>query len=178
MEVEQSLRKDITNVNLKLFSYYAELLDATYKNSIHTLRENYPTFDILIQQFWQKLAAQPELKKYHLNKYNLYYGYMLALANNIPAKYSRDRVRVVIDFSKGSLYSQYVDNTLKSLYGNNVILTNHLEPQSDLFLSDTYSYKIKIPQLIWKSFPTVADWTNLITLIKETRSAKARQFFK
>ena len=178
LEVDQSLRKDITNVNLKLFSYYAELLDATYKNSIHTLRENYPTFDILIQQFWQKLAAQPELKKYHLNKYNLYYGYMLALANNIPAKYSRDRVRVVIDFSKGSLYSQYVDNTLKSLYGNNVILTNHLEPQFDLFLSDTYSYKIKIPQLIWKSFPTVADWTNLITLIKETRSAKARQFFK
>lgn len=177
-EVEQALRRDLTNVNLKLFSYYAELLDATYKKSVHTLQENYPTFDILIRRFWQNLAKQPEVQAYHLNKYNLYYGYMLALVNNIPPKYSRDRVRVVIDFSRGSLYSQYVDNTLKSLYGKNVILTNHLKPKSDLFLSDTYSYKIKIPQLIWKSFPTVSDWTNLITIIKEIRSTKANQFFK
>ena len=107
---EESLRHDLINVNLQLTSFYIEPSTFVRENSIKFFGKTYPSFDILIHRFLQSIQTEHEITLDAPKWVNLYYGYMFALINNIPARLLKERVYVAVDFSQGDLYTEYVIN--------------------------------------------------------------------
>lgn len=175
--IEETLRHDLINVNLQLTSFYIEPTTFVRENSIKFFGKTYPSFDILIHRFLQNIQKEYSLALDAPKWINLYYGYMFALINNIPAGLLKERVYVAVDFSQGDLYPEYVIKSLDAFHHANIIIETNISKDTDIFVSDIYSQSVKQPQLTWEDPPTPEDWTNLGDLIEKVRAKKAFALF-
>ncbi|KAF0424606.1 hypothetical protein GBO86_09090 [Pediococcus acidilactici] len=176
-DIEETLRHDLINVNLQLTSFYIEPTTFVRENSIKFFGKTYPSFDILIHRFLQNIQKEYSLALDAPKWINLYYGYMFALINNIPAGLLKERVYVAVDFSQGDLYTEYVIKSLDAFHHANIIIETNISKDTDIFVSDIYSQSVKQPQLTWEDPPTPEDWTNLGDLIEKVRAKKAFALF-
>ncbi|TLQ03467.1 hypothetical protein FEZ51_09220 [Pediococcus stilesii] len=175
--VEKKLTQDLIDVNLQLTSFYIEPTTFVRENSINFFGKTYPSFDIIIQRFIGQLEARHHFQINDVNRINMYYGYMFALINNIPANVLKERVYIAVDFSQGDLYTQYVINSLDAFHHANIIIETEITSKTDIYISDVYSREINLKQLTWEDPPTPADWANLGAMIEQIRSKKAFALF-
>lgn len=69
-----------------------------------------------------------------------------------------DKVHICVDFSQGSLYNNYITNTLKGFANANIVIESNLTRATDIYLSDFYSTAVKKAQIIWRNPPSPDDW--------------------
>lgn len=176
---ESALEKDLLNVNLQLTSFYIEPMTFIRKNSMKFFKKSYPSFDIVVNRFFNELKKQDNMQNLdEKNWTNLYYGYIFALINNIPAEVLSERVYVAVDFSQGDLYTNYVINSLQAFHHANIVIEDEVSRSTDIFISDIYSPQVSQPQLTWEDPPTPLDWEDLGSLIEELRAKKAFELFR
>lgn len=98
---------------------------------------------------------------------------MFAFINHIPTESLRDQVHICVDFSQGTLYTQYVISTLATFNNAHIVIEQKLSQDTDIYLSDIYSQTVNQPQIIWQNPPTPTDWSVLGDIIVKTKKEKS-----
>lgn len=176
--LKDGLRADLLNVNLQLTSFYIEPTTFVRENSVKFFKKSYPSFDIVINRFLKTFEKNEGFTLDRSNQINLYYGYVFALINNIPAHSLTERVYIAVDFSQGDLYTDYVISSLDAFHHANIIIEEKVSANTDIYISDVFAQKLHLPQLTWEDPPTPSDWEDLGAMIESIRASKASALFK
>lgn len=171
------LRASILEINVQLMTFYIEPITFIDNDQIHFFQELYPTFDVIISAFIQQLQNHFQERLTTDIATNLYYSYMFAFINYVPAEQLKDRITVCVDFSYGNLYSDYVTTNLVTFNNAHLVVTNNLDDHFDLYLSDFYSQDVHVPEVIWQNPPTPTDWAELGDLVVTLKQNKVTTLF-
>lgn len=74
-------------------------------------------------------------------------------------------VHIVVDFSEGNLFNDYVASGIQSITGLNIKIDQHVSNLTDIYLTDTFNPSYTKQQIIWPSMPKKSDWQQLKTYI-------------
>ena len=70
-------------------------------------------------------------------------------------------IHIVVDFSEGSLFNDYITSGLQSITGLNIKIDQHLSKLTDIYLTDTFNPSYTKQQIIWPAMPKKSDWQQL-----------------
>lgn len=172
-----ALRESILAINVQLMTFYIEPVTFIDNDQISFFQELYPTFDVIISAFIQQLQNHLQQRLTANIATNLYYSYMFAFINHIPANQLKDQITVCVDFSYGNLYSEYVTSNLVTFNNAHLVVTNNLNDDFDLYLSDFYSNDVTVPEVVWQNPPTPTDWSELADLVITLKQNKVAALF-
>lgn len=152
------LYKNLSRIHLQFITLYIEPTTFISLDQINFFKQTYPILHAIINHF---ILQVKDKNMMHLNKResaNLYFDYMFAFINTIPREMVLDKVHICVDFSQGSLYNNYITNTLKGFANANIVIESNLTRATDIYLSDFYSTAVKKAQIIWRNPPSPDDW--------------------
>jgi len=167
----------LLQIHLQFTTFYIEPTTFINPNQMKFFSDLYPTFDIAIRKMIGSLQQRTDLHLTSDMAVNLYFSYMFALINSIPPELMKDQVHICVDFSEGSLYTDYVIQSLDSFNHAHLIIDKVVKPETDIYISDFHSPKVKQPQIIWQDPPTAPDWAELADTILATKHAKLIEFY-
>lgn len=154
-------RQSILQLNIQFFTFYSEPTTFISINQAKFFEQTYPLFDIIITKFIDQLDKNKELNLSHNDKANLYFSYIFALITTIPLDCLIDQVFICVDFSQGSLYSNYIKQTLQSFNNAHIVIQSKINEKTDIYLADFHSNLVAIEQIIWQNPPSPNDWALL-----------------
>lgn len=167
-----ALWQRILNIHLQFMTFFIEPTTFINPNQINFFSELYPAFDISIHQTIDELKQRRDLKIDQHMSVNLYFSYMFALINSIPPELMKDQVHICVDFSQGTLYTDYVIASLQSFSHANIILDVLVTNKTDIYISDFHSPQVHKQQVVWQDPPTSLDWTKLADIILSVKKRK------
>lgn len=167
----------LLNIHLQFTTFYIEPTTFINPSQMQFFSGLYPTFDIAIRKMINTLNQRNDIKITNDMAVNLYFSYMFALINAIPPELMRDQVHICVDFSEGALYTDYVIQSLNSFSHAHLVIDKVISPETDIFISDLHSPKVKQPQIIWQDPPTAPDWAELADTILVTKRAKLHESY-
>lgn len=167
----------LLQVNLQFTTFYIEPTTFISAQQIGFFTGLYPVFDVLIRDFIKLLRRELDFQFSERMIVNLYFSYMFTLINTIPETATKDRVCVCVDFSEGTLYSNYVVKSLTAFNHANIVIQRDLDDQTDIYISDCHASDIKVPQVIWLDPPTPQDWSALSDLILTCKQERLENLF-
>lgn len=103
---------------------------------------------------------------------------MFALITEVPTEALPDKVYLCVDFSQGSVYTTYIENTLKSFNNVHIVIQHEIDDMIDIYLSDFKSEAVKPLQIIWENPPTPHDWQMLGDTIIAIRHNHSRDIYQ
>lgn len=169
---------ELLSVNLQFTTFYIEPTTFISSDQVTFFKELYPTFDLIIRRFLSHLKQTLSLPLSERMIVNLYFSYMFCLVNTIPSTATRDRVFICVDFSEGSLYTNYVVKSLKAFNNAHIVIQRRLMANTDIYISDYRSMTVTVPQVTWLDPPTAQDWSELADLILSIKQQRLRDLFK
>lgn len=161
----EALTTRLMPVHIRLTTAFLEPTTFIDASQITFFADLYPAFDAIIQQFLGQLDERPDLKLSANRRINLYFSEMFALISAVPQTALRRTVNICVDFSEGTLYSEYVTMTLRAFSHANICVAHQLTAETDIYIADFRAPSLKLPQVIWQNPPTPHDWTELADLI-------------
>lgn len=174
---DQLLEDSLLSIHFQFTTFYIEPTTFINPEQVQFFAELYPAFDVAVSHNITKLQRREDLRLTQKMAVNLYFSYMFALINSIPPELMRDQVHICVDFSQGTLYTNYVIQSLDAFNHAHIIIDPHLTPETDIYISDFHSPKVDRTQVIWQDPPTPVDWSNLADLILDTKRDKLPQLF-
>lgn len=169
------LTDNLMQIHLQFTTFYVEPTTFIDPDQISFFQDLYPSFDIVITKFITKLQSDPDLQISQKMAVNLYFSYMFALINSIPPTALKDKIYICVDFSEGTLYSEYVVKSLGSFNHAHIIIEPEVTEQTDIYISDFRTNDVSIPQIIWQDPPTPNDWSQLADMILDQKKNKLKQ---
>lgn len=103
---------------------------------------------------------------------------MFALITAVPLQVLPDKVYLCVDFSQGSVYTNYIESTLKSFNNVHIVIQHQIDELTDIYLADFKSDFVKPLQIIWENPPTPHDWSMLGDTIIAIRHQHSQKFYK
>lgn len=162
-----------------LFKINAKTLSPSFFNNsfidpkqIFFFQESYPQADQIALSFVELCAAKSGILLDQEELTQLYYSYLFNILNEIPINIFRDKVKIAIDFSQGAVYTKYIYNQVKQFDNLNIVITNSLSNDCDIYLSNIYDPLIKKRQVIWENPPLAEDWAFLGDVIVDVKQKK------
>ncbi|TLQ05175.1 hypothetical protein FEZ51_02750 [Pediococcus stilesii] len=161
----QQVRQELTKINTKVFSpfYFSETFVDPVKVPFFT--ETYPELDLIVKQMLEILCTSNQLRLDKSILTQVYYAYMLFIMERLPTNILSNSVKIAVDFSNGRLYTRYISAQLRQFKSLNIEITNELNEDTDIFLSDQALEKQECEQVIWEAPPIAQDWELLGDLI-------------
>ena len=80
-------------------------------------------------------------------------------------------VHIVIDFSEGNLFNDYIASGIQSITGLNIKIDQHLSSLTDIYLTDTFNPSYTKQQIIWPAMPQKSDWQQLKAYIMDLQKS-------
>ncbi|MTV81643.1 hypothetical protein [Secundilactobacillus folii] len=174
---DSSLKESLLSIHFQFTTFYIEPTTFIDPGQVDFFADLYPAFDVAVSHNITKIQQRKDVRLTQKMAINLYFSYMFALINSIPPALMRDQVHICVDFSQGVLYTNYVIGSLDAFNHAHLIIDRHLTPDTDIYISDFHSPKVKQTQVIWQDPPTPVDWSNLADLILDTKRSKLPQLF-
>ncbi len=169
---KERLTANLMQIHLQFTTFYVEPTTFIDPDQISFFQDLYPSFDIVITKFITKLQADPDLQISQKMAVNLYFSYMFALINSIPPTALKDKIFICVDFSEGTLYSEYVVKSLGSFNHAHIIIEPDVTDNTDIYISDFRTDDVSVPQIIWQDPPTPNDWSQLADMILDQKKSK------
>lgn len=169
----EKIEQVINDIHIQFSTFFIEPTTFTSLDQLDFFHQTYPMFHELISDFIN-LVRKNNLSDFSNEEAaNLYFSYMFALINTIPSAALNDKVFVCVDFSQGTLYSDYVINTLDSFRNAHIVIETVPSENTDIYLSDFRSHRLTDPtQIIWRNPPSPHDWSRLGETIVEYTQLK------
>lgn len=167
----------LLRVNLQFTLFYVEPTTFIDAKKAKFFRHLYPTFDFVIRAFLQQLKQESVYDLSDRQIINLYFSYMFSLINKVPARLVSDKVAICVDFSEGTLYSEYVMRSLAAFNHAHIIVQPYVDENTDIYISDFYSDKFNVAKVIWTDPPTAQDWSDLADLILRCKQARLARLY-
>ncbi|WP_179211613.1 hypothetical protein [Secundilactobacillus pentosiphilus] len=174
---DSQLRNSLLSIHFQFATFYIEPTTFISPDQVKFFAELYPAFDVVVSHNITKLQRRADLYLTQKMAVNLYFSYMFALINAIPAELMRDQVHICVDFSQGNLYTNYVIQSLNAFNHAHIVIDSHLTADTDIYISDFHSKKVSQTQVIWQDPPTPVDWSNLADLILDAKRQKLPELF-
>ncbi|HCC1872025.1 TPA: hypothetical protein ACHA4H_002967, partial [Enterococcus faecium] len=109
------------------------------------------------------------------DKFFLFFSYLLLLINHIPIQLISEPVKIIIDFSYGAAYNQFIKKNL-SLYINlntEVIEAGKPEFPDVIITNRNNLYEESASQVVvWLDPPRAVDWGNLTKILLTIQEEK------
>jgi hypothetical protein len=71
-----------------------------------------------------------------------------------------------------------VTSNLVTFNNAHLVVTNNLNDDFDLYLSDFYSNDVTVPEVVWQNPPTPTDWSELADLVITLKQNKVAALFR
>lgn len=162
----------ILRINMQIVALYIEPTTFIDADQIQFFEELYPAYDTIIRQYLRYLRRYNKQTLSDSMTINLYFSYMFALINEIPIDNLNEQVFICVDFSQGTLYSNYVIQSLTAFKHAHIVVERDICDHTDLYISDFHADTVKQPQVIWQDPPTPTDWSKLSDLILALKQQK------
>lgn len=166
------LKKSLFQINTQFLTFYVEPTTFISMEQVSFFIETVPLFHKVVNDFIQINRQDNILKINEIEAVNLYFSYMFVLTEAIPNRVMQDRVYICVDFSQGTLYTNYIVGVLNGLTNTHVIIETLPSNKTDIYLSDFHSNRVNIDPVIWKNPPTPSDWRVLGDLIVKKKRIK------
>lgn len=170
----QKLQAGLDQIHLQFTTFFIEPTTFIDPTQVSFFQDLYPGFDALITSFIQDLQQGGTFALSQNMAVNLYFSYMFALISAIPSRALNDVVAICVDFSQGTLYSDYVIQTLAAFNHAHIVIEANASDTTDIYISDFHSDLIDRPQVIWQNPPTPNDWSNLADMILAIKHEKTK----
>lgn len=172
-----ALWQSLQTIHLQFTTFYIEPTTFINPKQIQFFADLYPAFDVTVDHMINYLHRQEDLHVTKAMAINLYFSYMFALINAIPAALLRDQIHICVDFSQGTLYTDYVIQSLTAFNHAHLVIDQVVDANTDIYISDFHSPEVVPPQVIWQDPPTAADWSQLADLILAVKHQKLTEYF-
>ncbi|GAW99005.1 hypothetical protein IWT30_00965 [Secundilactobacillus mixtipabuli] len=174
---DNRLEDSLLSIHFQFTTFYIEPTTFINPEQVQFFAELYPSFDVVVSHNITKLQRREDLHLTQKMAVNLYFSYMFALINAIPTELMRDKVHICVDFSQGTLYTNYVIQSLSAFNHAHIIIDTQLADDTDIYISDFHSKKVTQTQVVWQDPPTPVDWSNLADLILDVKRKKLPELF-
>lgn len=108
----------------------------------------------------------------------LYYSYLFTLLAEIPSSSFSDQVHIAVNFSQGLEYTDYIKKKLEEFLSLNVQVDNFVNPQTDIYITNSFDPAFKNVQVIWEHPPLTDDLVHLRELVVRIKNSKHRSKIK
>lgn len=157
--------------------YYPMGLFEEFEMNIEFFKQNYPEFYYFLIQYLQKLIDErPELQVFQIF---LFFNYLMLLINLVPLNLVNDALHVLVDFSYGEEYNQFIKKNLLFFANLNIEIVDSMEESDpDIVItngSDLYDEE-DMQVIIWLDPPRTIDWVNLTQSMLEIKKQKYNEF--
>ena len=169
---QQAVTQALQQLHLQFTTFFVPPTTFIDADQVSFFRDLYPSFDVLILEFIHGLPESAGIPVDAALQVNLYFSYMFALITALPPAVMADRVYVCVDFSQGTLYTDYVIRSRGAFTQANLIVTRAVDAQTDIYISDFHATQVAAPQVIWQDPPTPTDWSMLADMILTCKRAK------
>ncbi|KAA9143268.1 M protein trans-acting positive regulator [Enterococcus faecium] len=171
-ETSQLIRRELTKIHFKLLHYTINKADE-FPLDVSFFRENYPAFYCYLIEYINDLTSKR--KELLQDKFFLFFSYLLLLINHIPIQLISEPVKIIIDFSYGAAYNQFIKKNL-SLYINlntEVIEAGKPEFPDVIITNRNNLYEESASQVVvWLDPPRAVDWGNLTKILLTIQEEK------
>ncbi|MHC5269716.1 helix-turn-helix domain-containing protein [Enterococcus sp. LJL98] len=182
IQVSEEVREDLYFRLAKIhfnISYHPMSLFEDYEINILFFKQNYTEFYyFLLNEVNQITKSYAKLEK---GKVFLFFHYLMLLINHVPLHVINDPIKILIDFSYGTEYNQFIKKNLTFYVNLNILFVDSdWELQPDVVITNVnglYSNK-NISTTVWLDPPRTVDWvilTNNLLEIKEEKYQKNKR---
>lgn len=167
-----ALKSEINRIHFKLlnFNLYTDVFSVKVKGTYFA--EVYPEYYEVIEKF---LSSYIDREDMIVNRKGLFFDYMLAILATVPTKMLQQKIHICVDFSRGSVYSDYIAQNIHQFQSMNIAIDKFPTSETDIYISDFELVNVACEQLIWKEPPAIKDWRNLGNLLVKVRERKTHE---
>lgn len=160
----------ILDLNNWLLIYDLQYIEGVTDESYSALINEYPSRAALAELYTAKVVALYDLQLNQEATNYLKYNYLLGFISIIPNSEILKTVNLAMDFSRNPAFSSYITQLVKNLPAINV--TDNVDDRTDIYLTDTFTTQVSVPQIVWSTVPTTNDFTNLKNLMAEIQAKR------
>ena len=153
-----------TNTKLLNPFFTTELFLTEQHVDYSDLEINQPT-DNVINELTSLLCTTSPIKYSTSEIIQIKKTYFLIISPKISVYLLNSPIHIVVDFSDGDIFNDYVKNCLHSLDDLNIQVDQHINALSDIYLTDIYNNAFKKHRIIWQGIPTATDFDSLRNFI-------------
>lgn len=176
-EVKADLFSRLPKIHFNI-CYHPMSLFEDYEIDILFFKQNYTEYYyFLLNEVNQITKENVELGK---GKVFLFFNYLMLLINHVPLQVINDPIKILVDFSYGAEYNQFIKKNLTFYVNLNILFVDYnLGIQPDIVITnvnDLYSDK-NISTTVWLDPPRTVDWvilTNNLLEIKEEKYQRTK----
>lgn len=137
--------------------------------------ERFPQIHRAIDGFIQKTESLYQKRFLMYERVHLYYDFMFCLLNDRSFCAIEKTIHVFVDFSGGEDYNRFIAKIIASFNYMDVLIDHKLTLETDLYLSDFYSSKVRCRQLTWRHLPETKDWQVFAEVVRELRKGETQK---
>lgn len=169
-----------TKEKLKLICYRWDRLYFSVAAFIPTkqssfFEERFPQIHRALDGFIQKTESLHQKRFLMYERVHLYYDFMFCLLNDRSFCAIEKTIHVFVDFSGGEDYNRFIAKIIASFNYMDVMIDHKLTLETDLYLSDFYSSKVRCRQLTWRHLPETKDWQVFAEVVRELRKGETQK---
>ena len=137
--------------------------------------ERFPQIHLALDGFIQKTESLYQKRFLMYERVHLYYDFMFCLLNDRSFCAIEKTIHVFVDFSGGEDYNRFIAKIIASFNYMDVMIDHKLTLETDLYLSDFYSSKVRCRQLTWRHLPETKDWQVFAEVVRELRKGETQK---
>lgn len=157
-------------VNYKYLTYSSKIIDDHREIFLLNYEQTFPHLFYTVKEY----LFEHSTKRVWEFRDQLLMEYLFILTKYLPISFFEDSITMIVDFSMGERFNEYITHIVEALDYLNVHVLKEKEPVADIYLSD---FSPLIPQkhhVLWTEPPKNADWEVLIQqvfLVKKEKYA-------
>lgn len=163
--LKDDLSKELTKIHFTLLYYPINKFKELTMN-FYFFQQTYPEYYFYLLDYINLLTK--EHKYLSKGKIYLFFSYLMLLVNNVPIQLFSDPIKIVIDFSYGSSYNQFIKNNLNIYTNLNIkVLTKEQHEEANIVITNMNELyqSISAEVVVWLEPPRAVDWGNLTRLL-------------
>ncbi|WP_395589874.1 helix-turn-helix domain-containing protein [Enterococcus faecalis] len=170
-----TLEEGLAIIHFNVIYFPLNMFD-DFEMDLQFFKQTYPEFYFYLIEYIRWLTAKH--KKIAKANHCLFFNYLLLLINHVPVHLIAEPAKVLIDFSYGKEYNQFIKKNLSVYVNLNVEI---IDPLSDTLpdvvitnLNNLYQEE-QSKVMVWLDPPRSIDWVNLTQSLLTIQEEKYQQ---
>ena len=170
-----TLEEGLAIIHFNVIYFPINMFD-DFEMDLQFFKQTYPEFYFYLIEYIRWLTAKH--KKIAKANHCLFFNYLLLLINHVPVHLIAEPAKVLIDFSYGKEYNQFIKKNLSVYVNLNVEI---IDPLSDTLpdvvitnLNNLYQEE-QSKVMVWLDPPRSIDWVNLTQSLLTIQEEKYQQ---
>ncbi|MBO0473891.1 helix-turn-helix domain-containing protein [Enterococcus ureasiticus] len=172
-KIKGNIYEELTRIHFNILYYPINRFEELELN-IYFFKKTYPDYYSYLLEYVKNIP-----KKYTQipsEKNTLFFYYLMLLINHVPIQIISEPVSILLDFSYGFSYNQFIKKNLGLYVNLNVNIIDTSEPYNpDVILTnvnDVYR-QANAHVVVWLDPPRVIDWGNLTRILLDVQKNKS-----